>query len=66
MAAAGLRPRHCKLRDYVAKNPGLRGVVLAMHGVISWASSSQECYENTLELIATAATYLNRRLEEGA
>jgi rhamnulose-1-phosphate aldolase/alcohol dehydrogenase len=53
-----------RLRDYVAKNPGLRGVVLAMHGVISWGETSQECYENTLDLIATAANYLNRRLEK--
>jgi len=53
-----------RLRDYVAKNPGLRGVVLAGHGIICWGDSSRACYDNTIELIAAAAVYLNRRLEK--
>jgi rhamnulose-1-phosphate aldolase/alcohol dehydrogenase len=54
-----------RLRDYVAGKPGLRGVVLAGHGVIGWAESSKACYENTVDLIAKAAVYLNRRLAKG-
>jgi rhamnulose-1-phosphate aldolase/alcohol dehydrogenase len=54
-----------RLRDYVARNPGLRGVVLAGHGVIGWGETSRACYENTVELIATAAAYLNRCLAQG-
>lgn len=53
-----------KLRDYVAANPGLRGVILAGHGIICWGSTSEECYENTIELIGLAALHLNRRLSE--
>ena len=51
-----------KLRDYVAANPGLRGVMLAGHGIICWAGTSKACYDNTIELIADAARYLNEKL----
>ncbi|WP_312163608.1 bifunctional rhamnulose-1-phosphate aldolase/short-chain dehydrogenase [Phenylobacterium sp.] len=50
------------LRDYVQANPGLRGVMLAGHGIICWADTAKACYENTIELIALAAEYLNARL----
>ncbi|MDK2762291.1 MAG: bifunctional rhamnulose-1-phosphate aldolase/short-chain dehydrogenase, partial [Sphingopyxis sp.] len=55
-----------KLRDYVAANPGLRGVMLAGHGIICWADSAKDCYDNTIRLIADAAHYLNARLAKGA
>jgi len=51
-----------RLRDYVEKNPGLRGVMLAGHGIICWSRDSKSCYENTIDLIAKAARYLNERL----
>ena len=51
-----------QLRDYVAANPGLEGVMLAGHGIICWADSAQVCYEHTIRLIADAAEYLNARL----
>ena len=51
-----------KLRDYVAANPGLRGVMLAGHGIICWAESAKSCYDNTIALIADAARYLNGKL----
>jgi rhamnulose-1-phosphate aldolase/alcohol dehydrogenase len=51
-----------QLRDYVTANPGLRGVMLAGHGIICWGDSSRACYENTIGLIADAASYLNARL----
>lgn len=51
-----------QIRDYVEANPGLRGVMLAGHGIICWAEESKACYENTIELIADAARYLNERL----
>ncbi|MDO7836622.1 bifunctional rhamnulose-1-phosphate aldolase/short-chain dehydrogenase [Sphingobium sp. HBC34] len=50
------------LRDFVAANPGVEGVMLAGHGIICWADSAKACYEHTIELIADAATYLNDRL----
>jgi rhamnulose-1-phosphate aldolase/alcohol dehydrogenase len=51
-----------KLKDYVQSHPDLRGVMLAGHGVICWGDSSKSCYDNTIELIARAAEYLNARL----
>ena len=51
-----------QIRDYVAANPGLRGVMLAGHGIICWAETSKDCYENTIALIADAAGYLNAKL----
>ena len=55
-----------QLRDYVAANPGMRGVMLAGHGIICWADSATECYEHTVGLIADAARYLNAKLAAGA
>lgn len=52
------------LRDYVAANPGVEGVMLAGHGIICWADSARACYEHTVHLIADAANYLNARLAE--
>ncbi|RST30640.1 bifunctional rhamnulose-1-phosphate aldolase/short-chain dehydrogenase [Sphingomonas ginkgonis] len=54
-----------KLRDHVAANPGLRGVMLAGHGIICWGDSARACYENTIELIADAARFLNAHLARG-
>jgi rhamnulose-1-phosphate aldolase/alcohol dehydrogenase len=51
-----------QLRDYVASNPGIEGVMLAGHGIICWADGARACYEHTIELIADAASYLNSRL----
>ena len=51
-----------RLRDYVAKNRGLRGVMLAGHGIICWGDTSQSCYKNTIDLIADAARYLNEKM----
>jgi rhamnulose-1-phosphate aldolase/alcohol dehydrogenase len=56
-----------RLRDYVSKNRGLRGVMLAGHGIICWGESAQACYQNTIDLIAAAARYLNERMaKQGA
>ena len=51
-----------RLRDYVGARPGLRGVVLAGHGLICWGASARDCYDNSVELISTAAQYLNHHL----
>jgi len=55
-----------RLRDYVADHMGLRGVVLAGHGLICWGETSRACYENTIQLIGDAAGYLNERLARRA
>jgi rhamnulose-1-phosphate aldolase/alcohol dehydrogenase len=51
-----------QLREYVKANPGLRGVMLAGHGVICWGDTAKACYENTIGLIADAANHLNARM----
>ena len=51
-----------RLRDYVAANKGLRGVMLAGHGIICWGDTAESCYHNTINLIRDAAQYLNTRL----
>jgi rhamnulose-1-phosphate aldolase/alcohol dehydrogenase len=50
-----------RLRDYVARRPGLRGIVLQNHGLICWGVDSKACYLNTIDLIARAARYLNEK-----
>ena len=50
------------LEAYVAAHPGLRGVMLAGHGIICWGDTSKACYENTIGLIAAAAGHINARL----
>ncbi|HET8882795.1 MAG TPA: bifunctional rhamnulose-1-phosphate aldolase/short-chain dehydrogenase, partial [Solimonas sp.] len=54
-----------RLRDYAAQNPQLRGVVMAGHGIICWGDSAKACYDNSIELIARAAEFLNARLAKG-
>lgn len=44
-----------QLRNLIAARPHLRGVVLGGHGLICWAGSQRDCYENTLSIIETAA-----------
>jgi rhamnulose-1-phosphate aldolase/alcohol dehydrogenase len=64
---AWMRPGYTlgvQLRDYVAANPGVAGVMLAGHGIICWAGSAKACYEHTVQLIADAADYLNGKLAE--
>ena len=55
-----------QIREYVKANAGLRGVMLAGHGIICWGDSAEACYENTVALIADAANYLNARLVQRA
>jgi rhamnulose-1-phosphate aldolase/alcohol dehydrogenase len=53
-----------QLRDFVSANPGIKGVMLAGHGIICWADSARECYGLTVDLIADAANYLNAKLAD--
>lgn len=48
---------HAMYRDH----PGLRGIVLGGHGLISWGETSEECERNTLEIIARATSFLATR-----
>ena len=49
------------LSKVVEKMGDYRGVVLAHHGVITWAETSEECYQETLRVVALANDYLDAR-----
>lgn len=50
-----------RLREFVRANPLARGVVLEAHGLFTWAESSKTCYENTLDIINRATSWLAGR-----
>ncbi len=50
-----------KLRELTQKNPKLKGAVLEAHGLFTWADSSKACYENTLDIINRATSWLNEK-----
>ena len=47
-----------KLRELSQKNPKLKGAVLEAHGLFTWADTSKACYDNTLDIINRATTWL--------
>ena len=47
-----------QLAAHDAAHPGLRGIVLAGHGLFSWGDSARNCYENTVDLIDRAQRWL--------
>ncbi len=47
-----------RLAAYIERNPALRGIVLAGHGLFSWGDTAQACYENTVGLIERAQAWL--------
>ncbi|MFZ2828158.1 bifunctional rhamnulose-1-phosphate aldolase/short-chain dehydrogenase, partial [Hydrogenophaga sp.] len=49
-----------QLAAYNTANPGLRGIVLGGHGLFSWGDTSKACYENTVDLIQRAQTWLSQ------
>lgn len=53
-----------QLAAYDKANPGLKGIVLAGHGLFSWGNSSKECYQNTVGLIETAQKWLEKKRQE--
>ncbi|MEL1251083.1 bifunctional rhamnulose-1-phosphate aldolase/short-chain dehydrogenase [Aurantiacibacter gilvus] len=50
------------IRDFARANPQAKGAMLAGHGIICWADTAKDCYEQTVHLIAEAADYLNNKL----
>jgi rhamnulose-1-phosphate aldolase/alcohol dehydrogenase len=47
-----------KLGNMARNNPRLVGVVLAGHGLFTWADNARECYRTTLRIIQAAADWL--------
>lgn len=46
---------------FAEENPAARGVVLAGHGLFTWAETSRACYEKTLEVINRAIAWFAER-----
>jgi len=44
-----------------AEHPNLKGLVLGSHGLVTWGSSSRECYRTTLATIQRAADWLTEQ-----
>ena len=53
-----------QLEACLAKNPGIRGIVLGSHGVFTWGETSYESYVNSLEVIETASAYIEKKIAE--
>jgi rhamnulose-1-phosphate aldolase/alcohol dehydrogenase len=51
-----------KLGEMAAKNPKLKGIVLAGHGLFTWGDTSKECYEQTLKIIRQADAWLKQKI----
>jgi rhamnulose-1-phosphate aldolase/alcohol dehydrogenase len=49
-----------RLAAHVAQHPGLRGIVLAGHGLFSWGDTSKACFQNTVDLIVRAQDWLEQ------
>ncbi len=47
------------LRAAVSAQPNLQGIILAGHGLFAWGETALDCYQNSLNLVATAAQHLN-------
>ena len=51
-----------QLERCLAKNPGIRGIILGSHGLFTWGNTSYECYMNSLEVIEMASDYIERKV----
>ncbi|PSL43127.1 rhamnulose-1-phosphate aldolase/alcohol dehydrogenase [Chitinophaga niastensis] len=47
-----------QLKQCLAENPGIRGIMLGSHGLFTWGDTAYESYTNTLEVIERCAEYL--------
>jgi len=50
-----------KMRAAASARPGLKGLILAGHGLFTWGATSQQCYETTIEMIGRAARFISAR-----
>lgn len=50
----------------IRANPKARFVLLANHGIFTWADTSERCYRNSLEAVARATAALHRAMNRPA
>ncbi len=51
-----------QIKDCLAKNPGIRGIMLGSHGLFTWGDTAYDCYINSLEVIEKCATYIEENV----
>ena len=49
------------LEKFAVENPQARGCVLESHGLFTWADDAKDCYLTTLDVINTAAAWLEAK-----
>lgn len=49
------------LEKFAVENPAARGCVLESHGLFTWADDAKDCYLTTLDVINTAAAWLEAK-----
>lgn len=54
-----------QLEKCLNENPGIRGIVLGSHGLFTWGDTAYECYMNSLQVIETAAQYIEDKMAKG-
>src|SRR6476620_5210673 len=47
-----------KLKEFLDRNPGIRGIMLGSHGLFTWGDTAYECYMNSLEVIERCAAFI--------
>lgn len=47
-----------QLRNCLAENPGIRGIMLGSHGLFTWGDTAYACYINSLDVIEICTAYL--------
>lgn len=53
-----------QLKDCLANNPGIRGIMLGSHGLFTWGNTAYESYINTLEVIERCADYIETHINK--
>ncbi|HEY8551657.1 MAG TPA: bifunctional rhamnulose-1-phosphate aldolase/short-chain dehydrogenase [Vicinamibacterales bacterium] len=43
----------------IQANPGMKGLILGGHGLVTWGETSRSCYETTIRIIERAAEWLD-------
>ena len=52
-----------KCGEIVDRNDKLKAILLGKHGLITWGSTSKECYDSTLSVIGAAQEYFEKALK---
>jgi rhamnulose-1-phosphate aldolase/alcohol dehydrogenase len=54
------------LEKFCLENPQADGVVLASHGLFTWADTAKDCYDMTIDVINKATAWLSQKTKDSA